>query len=126
MGMYTEIFANADLKPETPQHVLDVLRAICEQDDSSPCLKGYPYSWVCLFSNGSYYTPLTQCSTLSYDEIAGRYSIIGKGDIKNYNREIESFFEFIKPWCEPGFIGYHRYEEFREPTLVFTEEQGDE
>jgi hypothetical protein len=59
---------------------------------------------------------------LTYDEISKQWSLLGKGDLKNYEDEIEYFFNWIMLWVEgwPGdFIGYHRYEESQEPTLVF-------
>lgn len=36
MGMYTEIFVNVDLKPETPEEVLAVLRAEIVDVESEP------------------------------------------------------------------------------------------
>tara|TARA_R100001480_G_C4732518_1_gene181150 strand:- start:741 stop:1124 length:384 start_codon:yes stop_codon:yes gene_type:complete len=122
MGHYTEIYINADLKEETPQEVINVLAAMCSKNDKEDSLKDKPGRWSYLFGNGSYYTPLTSCANLTFDDIGGHYSILGKGDIKNYEDEIEEFFAFIKPWCEDEFIGYYRYEEQREPTLVYTDE----
>jgi hypothetical protein len=29
MGMYTEIYINVDLKPETPDEVINTLKAMC-------------------------------------------------------------------------------------------------
>jgi hypothetical protein len=118
MGMYTEIYVNVDLKKETPYEVICVLKAICEKDFKPKHLNDYPDRWGALFCSGSYYTPNTSCANLTFDNISGQYSLLGKGDIKNYDGEIEAFFTFIKPWCEEGFIGYYRYEENREPTLV--------
>lgn len=120
MGMYTEIYVNVDLIPETPESVIDTLRAICNQDDESELLKDKPDRWGFLFCNMSYYTPSTSVASLTFDEISKQWSLLGKGDIKNYGGEIEAFFEWIKPWCENNFIGYHRYEEDNEPTLVFS------
>jgi len=120
MGDYTEIFVNADLKENTPTEVIETLRAICTGDHKSEYLENKPGRWSMLFNNGSYYTPLTHCGELSFDDIAGYYSIIGKGDIKNYEGEIEKFFDFIKPWCKADtFIGYVRCEYAREPTLIY-------
>ena len=121
MGMYTEIYVNADLKKETPQDVIDVISAICEKNYEAKCLIGKPSMWGWLFNNGSYYLPLTECGKITKDSVSGIYSFIGKGDIKNYEGEIEQFFNFIKPWCEGEFIGYYRYEESREPVLVYTD-----
>ena len=119
MGMYTEIYVNVDLKENTPQSVLDVLKAMCEKDGNAECLKDKPTRWAYLFNNGSYYTPSTEVGILSCDDISKQWSLLGKGDIKNYQGEIEAFFEFIKPWCDDEFVGYFRYEEDREPTLIY-------
>ena len=119
--MYTEIYVNVDLKSDTPEDVIDVLRVMCG-DKEYPDDWGYPHRWSYLFNNGSYYTPNTSVAKLTFDNISGKFSLIGKGDIKNYNREIEKFFEFITPWvdgCGRTFIGYHRYEENTDPELVF-------
>lgn len=121
MGMYTEIYVNTDLKKETPQDVIDVLSAMCNSE-AKDCLSDKPHRWSYLFNNGSYYLPSTECKKLTYDTISERYSILAKGDIKNYKGEIEQFFDYIKPWCDGEFIGYYRYEEDREPTLVYSDE----
>lgn len=123
MGMYTEIFVNVDLKPETPEEVLAVLRAMCGDDNKAP-LDDKPYRWRMLFSNGSYYTPYTNCANLTFDKIAGHWSLLGKGDIKNYECEIESFFAWLMPWIkgdEGDFIGYKRYQESQTPEVVILE-----
>ena len=119
MGMYTEIFINADLKENTPKKVIEVLRAMCNKNKDAICLQDKPDRWLFLFNNGSYYTPYTECGLLTYDEIGKQYSILGKGDIKNNENEIECFFDYILPYCEDGFIGYMRYEEDIVPTLVY-------
>lgn len=136
MGMYTEIYINVNLKKETPQSVLDVLKAMCDYNEDAQCLKDHPSRWLYLFGDCSYYTPRTECAKLTYDDISKQWSLLGKGDIKNYGGEIEEFFEWICPWidfeedpeedrdpeCEyqtKMFVGYHRYEEDVEPTLVY-------
>lgn len=121
MGMYTEIFISADLKQDTPESVIDVLRGMCDWEHESEALSKMGERTRYMFNNGSYYTSSTSCKKLSFDKISNQYSIIGKGDIKNYDSEIEKFFEFIKPHCESGFIGFYRYEEDREPTLVYAD-----
>lgn len=121
MGMYTEIYVNVDLREDTPQTVIKTLMAVVNGDRESEYLKGKPYRWGCLFCNMSYYTPNTKCASLTFDTITNSYSLIGKGDIKNYEGEIEQFFEYIKPYCDNSFIGYHRYEEDREPILVYSD-----
>jgi hypothetical protein len=121
MGMYTEIFVNVDFKEETPEEVVQTLKAICEKDHESPLLNNKPGRWFMLFNNGSYYTPSTQCAALTFDRISNNWSLIGKGDIKNYEGEIEAFFDYIRPWVEDNFMGYMRYEEDDMPTIMCRE-----
>ena len=126
--MYTEIYINVDLKKDTPDDVIGVLKAMCDQE-CKEVLVDYPYKWICLFSNMSYYTPSTNCKFLEFDTISNQWSLLGKGDIKNYGNEIEEFFEWIMPWIDgyPGdFIGYSRYEEDQKPTLMFLPEDEDD
>lgn len=124
MGMYTEIYVNADLKESTPQEVIDVLKAMTTDSDTLPAaLQDRPFRWSYMFYDGSYYTPKTECRHLTHDDISNCWSLLGKGDIKNYEDEIEEFFAFIAPHCEEGFIGYSRYEESWEPTLYFAGEE---
>jgi hypothetical protein len=128
MGMYTEIYVNVNLKKETPDDVIKVLKAMCRMLPDQECsevLIDYPDRWSCLFSNMSYYTPSTNCSFLEFDGITQRWSLLGKGDIKNYEGEIEKFFEWIIPYVDgysEDFIGYSRYEECLKPTLIFLPE----
>lgn len=123
--MYTEIYVNVNLKRETPDDVLGVLMAMCGKLDpeaSEKILEKYPSRWCMLFSDCSYYTPRTHCKYIQFDEISQQWSLLGKGDIKNYEQEIQQFFEWIMPWidaCEGEFIGYKRYEEGNEPQLYF-------
>jgi hypothetical protein len=123
MGMYTEIYINVDLKKDTPDDVIGVLKALCRILPDQECdevIADYPSRWIHLFSNMSYYTPNTYCHSLTFDAISNQWSLLGKGDIKNYGNEIEEFFEWIMPWIEGSvgdFIGYQRYEEDQLPTL---------
>lgn len=128
MGMYTEIFVNVDLKEDTPQEVISILGAMCfgrvigaptviPEDSFEHC----PDRWALLFNDGSHYTPRTSCAELRFCETAKAWSLLGKGDIKNYNHEIEEFFEWIMPYVEGNegdFIGYYRHENCQLPTLV--------
>jgi len=122
MGMYTEIYVNVDLKDNTPEEVINTLKAICEFEHDSEYLDNKPTRWSFLFNNGSYYTPRTNVSNLTFDAIGNQWSLLGKGDIKNYENEIEQFFEYIEPWVEDKFMGYMRYEEHDEPKLMYKKE----
>ena len=129
MGMYTEIYVNVDLKRDTPDEIIEVLKAMCHMEDSDEkVLEPYPHRWQCLFSDMSYYTPRTCCRSLTCDSTTKSWSLLGKGDIKNYGQEIQKFFEWIIPYvdgCPGDFIGYHRYEKNQKPTLIFLPDDED-
>lgn len=147
MGMYTEIYVNVDLKQDAPKGIIDVLRCMCREfkvmsnydnkkiDDTlydydnpqyDEIMSKFPQRFTYLFCNGSYYTPNTTVAMLSYDTVSNQYSLLAKGDIKNYGGEIEQFFKWIAPYAETEFMGYSRYEEYREPTLFFSDYKDSE
>ena len=124
MGMYTEIYVNVDFKPNTPQHILDTVRCVTgdievDSERFNELMEDKPSRFAWLFHNMSYYTPSTCVAKLTKDKYTGDYSLIGKGDIKNYSSDIEAFFELIKPHVEDRFMGYMRYEESDEPVLMY-------
>lgn len=140
MGMYTEIYVNIDLVDDLPEDVLYVLKGlvrdvecksnfnnrhfehcVVQYDDErfNELIEDKPQLFDSLFYNGSYYTPNTSVATLSYDFISNNWSLLGKGDIKNYCGSIEAFFGWIAPYSATEFLGYSRYEESDEPTLHF-------
>ena len=126
MGMYTEIYVNVDLREDTPKDVIETLKAMCAKDSESPLLADKPSRWSYMFNNGSYYTPNTECGLLTWDTIGNQWSLLAKGDIKNYEDEIEAFFEWLMPHVEGelgDFIGYTRYEESEKPTLILLSNQ---
>lgn len=146
MGMYTEIYVNVDLVKDTPQDIIDLLRCMCNvsaerlydkpypvdasdieygSDRYKEIMSQYPDRFGMLFCNCSYYTPNTSVGKLSYDGIAEQWSLLGKGDIKNYGGEIQQFFALIAPYAENNFIGYSRYEENESPVLYFKTEPAD-
>ena len=124
MGMYTEIYVSVDLKEDTPEFIIDILKAICYKGDER-ILECYPSRWKYLFNSGSYYTANTRVAEITFDTISGQYSLIGKGDIKNYGDEIEQFFSFIESHVDTcgvrTFMGYSLFEESVEPILFYAE-----
>ena len=140
MGMYTEIYVNINLVEDLPEDTIDTLKCMVNEvfclnnwkdeyfdhkviqegsDRFNELMKDKPARFSWLFSNGSYYTPYTQVSKLSYDYNSCQWSLLGKGDIKNYCSSIEAFFEWITPYSATEFLGYARYEEDDEPTLYY-------
>ena len=72
-----------------------MLRAGWFRDGESSALKDKPTRCGYLFNNGSYYTPGTSCQSLTFDNISKQWSLLGKGDIKNYEDEIGQFFTWL-------------------------------
>jgi len=70
----------------------------------------------------SYYFDADTHSTLRYDDIIGSYFLCIRSNFKNYDDEIQSFIDWIRPYInksEGDFLGFWRYEEDEEPTLIY-------
>ena len=127
MGMYTEIYINTQLKKDISNKDLNFLRSLFDYsftEEVKPLLEN---GRIQMIGRGeSYYFNHFSISVMKYDDIAETWGIISCSNLKNYNNEIEDFFAYLKPLCDVDedndFIGYHRYEEAREPTLVYAKE----
>jgi hypothetical protein len=78
--------------------------------------------WRMVGRCSSYYFIPESVSRMSFNNIANCWLIVSCSDLKNYDGEIEAFFEWIMPYvdAQPGeFVGYSRYEECNEPTLYY-------
>lgn len=123
MGMYTELVLSTRVKPI--ESVIDVLQYMAGKKDK-PVLPNHPLfkttRWDRLFAScSSYFVPRSVC-LLEYDEIGGYWVLILRADLKNYEGEIEKFIDWIDPYLDllPGeLVGYSRYEETNEPTLIY-------
>ena len=125
MGMYTELHYNVELRRDVPQEVLDVLAYMTRGREDAPVLPDEQFfslpRWRSLFTMDSYYFAADTHSTLRFDDIAGRFFLNVRSNLKNYGGEIQSFLNWIDPYVEaaPGdFLGFFRYEESEEPTLI--------
>lgn len=68
----------------------------------------------------SYYFPSISDSKMEQDRIDQQYHLNIRCNLKNYDDEIEKFLDYISPYIETkGFLGYMRYEESEEPTLIY-------
>lgn len=127
MGMYTEFHFNVKLKKETPGEVIEALQYMAggnvqdwRPNIDHPLFKTERWDWM--FNSNSYYFNMTPNSTFRWDEIAKRYYLSIRCNFKNYDDEIALFLDWITPHldAEPGeFLGFSRYEEAREPTLIY-------
>lgn len=129
MGMYTELHYNAELQRKLPKDVEQILKYMVGDIEGEPKkLPSHPLfgdtRWRYMLQMDSYYFDADTHSTLRWDDIADRYYLCVRCNLKNYDDEIELFIDWIEPYLgeyiEQGdFLGFYRYEEDNEPTLIY-------
>lgn len=127
MGMYTELHYNAELRKDVPEQVIKVLNYMLhfEPGEARPELPDHPLfkteRWPVMLRMDSYYFAADTPSTMRKDDIGEQYLLCIRCNLKNYGSEIEHFINWIDPYVdayEGDFLGFYRYEESEEPTLI--------
>jgi hypothetical protein len=120
MGMYTALHFAADVS-QAPKEVVDVLDFMAGNTEVEPTpLPSHEFfkaeRWRVLFRMDSeYFSADTHCSFKNM-------TITVTSNLKNYDSEIEKFLDWVMPYVsnyEGEFLGYRRYEEDNEPTLIY-------
>lgn len=130
MGMYTELHFNAELAKNVPEPVIEVLKYMVGDIEQKPGvlpeheLFANGTRWRGMLRTDSYYFDADTHSTLRFDEIGGQYYLCIRTNLKNYGSEIEKFIDWIAPYLDEhinngDFLGFYRYEENNEPTLIY-------
>lgn len=122
MGMYTEILVKADVNvnnlSDTEKSVLNYLFNDGDRPDSLP---DHPFFTLDRWSQiGRMSSFCHHPKAVNSVSDCGEY-IFSRSDIKNYNGEIEQFFDWFKPLTTARngkCIGYKWYEEDDVPTLI--------
>lgn len=130
MGMYTKLSVDLSFKDNLPKEVVTALevmtgRKSLEDIDEShlPKHKLFETSrWDFMLCCCSYYHTPFSLTKLHYDDIAEHYYLTSSSDFKNYDDEVDLFFDFIKDYVEEGFLGYSLYEEDEDPILYYLKE----
>lgn len=133
MGMYTEFVCAFELKKETPKEIVNILKYMTKEESIDEEVLTVPNDiffecerWRCLFTMDSYYFSGDTHSTVRYDNIAETYFVTIRSNLKNYDDEIHKFLKWIKPYIyyyeDNDFLGYSRYEECKEPDLIYISE----
>jgi TFIIF-interacting CTD phosphatase-like protein len=129
MGMYTELIFGASLKKETPSEVIETLKYMIGESKSKP--DGYPFPdgrHEYMLESSSYYFGVSEpLSKMWYDEISHDWRMSTRSNVKNYENEIESFLNWIKPYISYGSGSNNMYaiviyEESETPTIYYLEE----
>lgn len=125
MGMYTEFYFNARLKEDVPLEVVNTLNYMLggEKALDLPDHELFKTArWDFMLRCDSYCFDADTHSTLRFDDIGNQYSLCIRCNFKNYDDEIEKFISWVKPYLdkyEGEFLGFYRYEECEQPTLVY-------
>lgn len=132
MGMYTELNIGVNLSSETPKNIIDILEYMLGDNENDEIeTTSHPLfltdRWRYMLRCDSYYFDSRTDSSMSKDDITKRYELNVRCNLKNYDNEIDFFLNFIQPYLDTyGFLGYTRYEEYDEPTLIYNTEKGIE
>lgn len=132
MSMYTEIYVKAVLKENVDDNVINILKYMLGIDDveledlTIPSHSLFETDrWDSMLRSGSYYHVPYNVKLFEYNDISNNYYLVVRSDFKNYDNEIEKFFDWIKQYLEQDydktFMGYSLYEEDYEPTLYYVE-----
>lgn len=124
MGMYTELHFNAELENATDD-VIEVLSYMLDNNLPKPeKLPGHALfktqRWSYMLRCDSYYFAADTCSTIRKERDTIYLCI--RCNLKNYDNEIQKFCDWINPYisgCVGSFLGFYRYEEKNEPTLIY-------
>lgn len=124
MGTYTEIFFRAEVDAEAAAIIAmlgDGTKALGWPDHE---FFGAP-RFAAIATCSSYYFPQANHFAVEYDEITQSWHASFRANLKNYDNEIEKFFDWVDPHVIGGlgdFIGYSM-EETCSPSLRFKEAQ---
>jgi hypothetical protein len=130
MGMYTELIFGAELKKETPKEVIEALKYMLGEIETKPTNFPLPdgrCEW--LFQSASYYFAINNSvNKMWFDDIDNRWHLSTRSNIKNYEQEIQTFLEWIKPYIDGGsgrrnMYALVIYEEDNEPTIYYMENE---
>jgi len=126
MGMYTELIFGASLKEDTPKQVINALKYMGGEIKEKPFDFPLPNGRCeCLFNMASYYFAISEpLFKMWYDEIGKEWRVSSRSNIKDYNDEIKTFLEWIKPFISSGsgtkeMYAIVIYEESEEPTIYY-------
>lgn len=126
MGTYTEINVCFDLLEDTPKEVVDILHSLIDGTDKPSVLPSHEFfkcdRWDIIARCGSYYFGGLTNSKMEYNDVLNSWKVNIRASLINSDSEIENFLDWLAPYIATyGFIGYKRYEEYDDPTLVYIE-----
>lgn len=130
MGMYTKLSVDLSFKANLPKEVVTALKVMVGHEGTKEISRSdlpkhelfKTPRWDFMLRCSSYYHTPFSLTKLHYDDLAEHYYLTSSSDFKNYDDEVNLFFDFIKDYVEEGFLGYSLYEEDQTPILYFLKE----
>ena len=121
MGMYTELKMNVELKQNTSNDVICILKYMLHNGIEKPTLPNHllftTKRWQSMLRCGSAYFSTATKSELIYNDMV--YLLNIQCNFKNYSNELGKFVDWIRPYIATnGVIGHSHYEEDEEPELL--------
>lgn len=125
--MYTELIFGARLKENTDKAIIDNLKWLIngKQDEYK---REFTFSDTKPVRCGSYYFGVVSCvNKIWYDYISKQWVVSIRANCKNYEKNIEKFLQWIKPYIDQGsgskeMYAIVIYEEDSEPTIYYLED----
>ena len=135
MGMYTELVLSARIDLSDKDFLSDLEYMVEGNDDLSKSYQNKTQHRLFQISNrwhymlrsdSSYFSGTTHSDIFkNEDSFSPAWYLTVRCNLKNYDGEIEAFLDWLAPHIsESGFLGYSRYEEFKNPTLIYLERDG--
>lgn len=131
MGMYTELVLGVQI--EDNEKVIQTLRYMLNETEYQPEWEHELFKtdrWEYMLKCDSYYFDGQTDSKLFIDDLykdKPMYYLNVRCNLKNYDGEIRKFLDWLYPYIKTyGFLGYERYEECEEPTLIYKTDKGIE
>lgn len=125
MGDYTEFRFAAELNLDREDHpIARLLQFMILQEDFNGEIPDHPLfkceRWGWMLRSSSYYFPAETYSSLRWDQ--GDYYLTIQCNLKNYDKEIENFLDWISPYIgeiDDVFLGFIRNEHSEIPKLIY-------
>lgn len=121
--MYTELIFGASLKTDTPKEVIDTLRYMVG-DIEQPEKLAFDSNRNPLIGGSHHFGVISGATKMYYNDTAKCWVLSSRANIKNYDSDIETFLEWIKPFVDSGsgdrdMYAITIYEEQSEPTIYY-------
>lgn len=131
MGMYTELVLGIEI--EDNDKIIQTLRYMLGETEYQPVDDHELFKtdrWDYMLKCDSYYFDGQTDSKLYMDDLYEdnpKFYLNVRCNLKNYGNEINKFLDWLNPYIKTfGFLGYLRYEENEDPTLIYKTEKGIE